>query len=274
MEETKNQQATETSPNEQEEIELSHTDKLVGIFSEPINTFSKMSIMGPKTSDWFIPVIIFIVIAILSNILMMSNPVIKSAVIEKQMSQLEKNFDEAIAKGQMTEAQKEQQLENFRERMEKGGIANIIFSAIGILIFTFIIFFIVSGVFYLLTKLILKGDGTYKYAMSAYGLPYYILVIQVIVMAILALATDKFFTSTSLAAFIETEKTSFAHFVLSKLDIFSIWFYSIVSIGFAKMFKSQSLVKYFVLIFCMWIGFGFLLFLIAKAVPFLSFLSA
>jgi len=274
MEETKNQQSTETSPNEPEELELSHTDKLVGVFSEPINTFSKMSASGPKTSDWLIPVIIFIVIAILSNILMMSNPAIKSSVIEKQMARLEKNFDDAVAKGQMTETQKEQQLEAIRERMEHGGIANTIFSAFGILILTFITFFIVSGVFYLLTKLILKGNGTYKDAMSAYGLPYYILVIQVIVMAILAFATDEFFTSTSLAAFIETEQTSFAHFVLSKLDIFSIWFYAIVSIGFAKMFKSQSLAKYFVLIFCMWIGFGFLLFLIAKAVPFLSFLSA
>ncbi|MDH7605897.1 MAG: Yip1 family protein [Melioribacter sp.] len=274
MEETKNHQATETSPNEPEELELNHTDKLVGVFSEPINTFSKMSALGPKTSDWLIPVIIFIVVAILSNILMMSNPAIKSSVIEKQMARLEKNFDDAVAKGQMTEAQKEQQLETIRERMERGGIANTIFSAFGILIFTFISFFIVSGVFFLLTKLILKGNGTYKDAMSAYGLPYYIFVIQVIVMVILAFATDKFFTSTSLAAFIETEQTSFTHFVLSKLDIFSIWFYAIVSIGFAKMFKSQSLVKYFVLIFCMWIGFGLILFLIAKAVPFLSFLSA
>lgn len=274
MEESKNQQATEMSPTEPEELELNHTDKLVGVFAEPINTFSKMSASGPKTSDWLIPIIIFIVVAILSNILMMSNPAIKSSIIEKQMARIEKSLDDAIAKGQMTEAQKEQQLETFRERMERGGIANTIFSAFGIIIFTFITFFIVSGVFYLLTKLILKGEGTYKDAMSAYGLPYYILVIQVIVMVILAFATDKSFTSTSLAAFIETEQSSYAHFLLSKLDIFSIWFYAIVSIGFAKMFKSQSLVKYFVLIYCMWIGFGFLLFLIGRAVPFLSFLSA
>lgn len=273
LESTSSSKAPSMSPVEPEEIELSHTDKLVGVFSEPADTFSKMSVTGPKTSDWLIPILIFIVAAILSNIVMMSNPVIKASVVEKQMAQFEKNFDDAVAKGQMTETQKEEQLERIRERMEQGGIQNIIFSAIGIIVFTFIAFFIVAGVFFLFIKLILKGEGTYKDAMSAYGLPYYILVIQVIVMVILAFVTDKFYTSTSVAAFVDTERTSIVHFILSKLDVFSIWFYAIISIGFAKMFKSQTAGKYFVLVFCLWIGFGLLFFFIAKAVPFLSFLS-
>lgn len=273
LESTSSSKAPSMSPVEPEEIELSHTDKLVGVFSEPAYTFSKMSITGPKTNDWLIPILVFIVTFILSNIVMMSNPVIKASVVEKQMAQYEKYFDDAVAKGQMTETQKEEQLEKIRERMEQGGIQNIIFSAFGIIVFTFIAFFIVAGVFFLFIKLILKGEGTYKDAMSAYGLSYYILVIQVIVMVILALVTDKFYTSTSVAAFVDTESTSIVHFILSKLDVFSIWFYAIISIGFAKMFKSQTAGKYFVLVFCLWIGFGLLFFFIAKAVPFLSFLS-
>lgn len=273
MEETKDQQNLNMSPVEPEELELNHTDKLVGIFSEPITTFSKISALGPKTSDWLIPLIILIIAAILSNIIMMSNPVIKASVIEKQMAQLEKNFDDAVAKGQMTESQKEEQLDRIRERMEQGGIQNYIFSAISIIVISFITFFVVSGAFFLFTKLILKGEGTYRDAMTAYGLPFYISVVQIIVMVILALATDKFYTSTSLAAFVDIERTSILYFILSKLDVFSIWFYSIVSIGFAKMFKSQTLGKYFALIFGLWIGFGLLFFFIAKAVPFLSFLS-
>ncbi len=273
METTNNLQSQNLSPMEPEEVELNHTDKLVGIFSEPVSTFSKISINGPKTSDWFIPVVIFIIAAILSNILMMSNPIIKSTIVQKQMEQIEKNLNDAVAKGQITESQKEEQLESIRQRIESGGIANFIMSAIGIIIFTFIAFFIVSAVFYLSVKLILKGNGTYKDAMTAYGLPYYILVIQIIIMTILAFLTDKFFTSTSIAAFINTDRTSIVHFILSKLDIFSIWFYAIASVGFGKMFKSQSLGKYYILIYSLWLGFGLLFFYIAKLVPFLGFLS-
>lgn len=274
MEETKEQQAPSMAPVEPGEIEMGHADKLVGVFTEPGNTFSKMVKAGAKTTDWIIPILIVILVAILSNIVMMSNPIIKHSIVEKQMQQMEKTFDDMIAKGQLTEAQKEEQMNNVRDRMEQGGMAmNTIFTSIGITIFTFLTFFVVSGVFMLFSKFALKGEGTYKDAMSAYGLPYYIVIIQVIIMMILALVMNKFFTGTSVAEFAGMEKSDLAGFLLSKLDPFSIWFYSVISIGFAKMFKSENTVKYFIMIFGLWIGFGLILFFIAKAVPFLSFLA-
>lgn len=233
-----------------------------------------MAKAGAKTTDWIIPILIVILAAILSNIVMMSNPVIRHSMMEKQMQQIEKNFDDMIAKGQLTQAQKEEQMNNIRDRMEQGGVAtNIIFTAIGIVIFSFITFFVVSGVFYLFAKFVLKGEGSYRDALSAYGLPYYIIVIQLIVMMIFALFMDKFFTGTSAAEFMGIEKTTISGFLLGKLDLFSIWFYSVISIGFAKMFKSENTSKFFIMIFGLWLGFGLILFFIAKAVPFLSFLA-
>ncbi|MDQ7816651.1 MAG: Yip1 family protein [Melioribacteraceae bacterium] len=270
MQETTNQEAPKMSQAEEEELELSHTDKLVGVFSEPGNTFAKMATVGPKTTDWIIPILVVIVVAILSNIVMMSNPVIKLSIMEKQMTQIEKQFDDAVAKGQMTEAQKEEQMDTIRDRMDQGMTANLIFTILGIVIFTFISFFVVSGVFYLFTKLALHGTGTYKEAMSAYGLSHYILVIQVIVMVILALTMNKFFSAVSVAEFMDVDKSTIAGFLLNKVDIFSIWFYAIVSIGFAKMFKSENTGKYFVMIFGIWIGFGLIMFLLAQALPFLK----
>ncbi|MBS3946642.1 MAG: YIP1 family protein [Melioribacter sp.] len=270
MEETTNQEAPKMSQAEEEELELSHTDKLVGVFSEPGNTFAKMAKTGPKTTDWIIPILVVIVVAILSNIVMMSNPVIKLSIQEKQMAQFEKQMDEAVAKGQMTEAQKEEQLDTIRERMDQGMGTNIIFSVIGIVLFTFISFFVVSGVFYLFTKFALKGAGTYKEAMSAYGLPHYVIVIQVIVMVIAALVMNKFFSGLSVGEFMDADKSTITGFLLNKVDVFSIWFYSLVSIGYAKMFKSEDTGKYFALIFGIWIGFGLLMFLLAQALPFLK----
>ncbi len=269
MEENLNQEVPKMSPTEPEEVETSHTDKLVGVFSEPGNTFSQMAKTGPKTSDWIIPILVVILVAIVSNFIMMSNPVIKMSIMEKQLEQIEKNMDEMVAKGQLTEAQKEEQMEQMRNRMDQGMGAQMIFSVLGIVIFTFITFFVISGVFFLFAKFVLKGEGTYKEAMSAYGLPHYIIVIQIIVMVILALVMNKFFQSVSVADFVDSDKATITGFLLGKLDIFSIWFYAVISIGFAKMFKSASTGKYFALIFGLWIGFGLVFFFLAKAIPFL-----
>lgn len=270
MEENINQEVPKMSPTEPEEVVINHTDKLVGVFSEPGNTFSQIAKTGPKTTDWIIPLLVVIVVAILSNFIMMSNPAIKMSIMEKQMERFEKNMDEMVQKGQLTEAQKEEQMDRIREQMDQGMAAQMMFTIIGIVIFTFVSFFIISGVFYLFTKFLMKGSGTYKDAMSAYGLPHYIIVIQIIVMVILALVMNKFFQSTSVADFMDADKSTLSGFLLGKLDIFSIWFYAVISIGFAKMFKSESTGKYFAMIFGLWIGFGLLFFFLAKAIPFLK----
>ena len=57
------------SPVENEEFDIGHSDKLVGLFTEPGKTFSKMSNFPPKTVDWMIPILIVIVVSILSQLL-------------------------------------------------------------------------------------------------------------------------------------------------------------------------------------------------------------
>lgn len=274
MDEMQNQEAPKMSSVEQEEFEMSHTDKLVGVFSEPGNTFSKMSKFPPKTTDWIIPILIIIVVALLSNIVMMSNPTIRMSITEKNMRNIEKRFDEMVAKGQMSQTQANEQLETIRERMDQGvTAASIALQAVSIVIVTFLIFFVVSGVFFLFAKFALKGEATYKDAMVAYGLPHYIIVIQVIVMVICAFIMNKFFTSTSVGAFLESDTSTLSGFLLNKLDLFSSWFYAVTAIGFAKMFKSNNTGKYIATIFSLWIGFSLILFFLGKAVPFLGFFT-
>lgn len=269
MDELKDQEVQPQEETSDEDFALNHTDKLVGVFSEPGNTFKRMSNVGVKTTDWLIPILVVIIVSIISNYVMMSNPTIKYSIMEKQMQAIEENLDEMVESGQMTEAQKEQQLQQTRDFMENQGNTQLIFSTIGILIFTFVMFFIVSGVFFAVTKFGLKGDGEYKFAMAAYGLPHYIIVIQVIVMVILAFVLDRFIQGTSVAAVLESDKSTFVGWIFGKLDIFSIWFYAVVAVGFAKMFKAESYGKYFGMVFGLWLGVGFLFWLLADALPFL-----
>ena len=275
MEEMKDQEAPKMSSveNDHEEFELSHTDKLVGVFSEPTATFGKMAKFPSKTSDWIFPILVFIVVLILSQIVMMNNPGIKRDMIDKTVTKMEKQFNDAVKKGQLTQTQADEQIEKMRDGMEQGGAMRIIGTIISIPIITFIIFFIMAGIYLLLAKFALKGEGTYKEAMVAYGLPLYISAIQWIVLVIAAFITNKYLSGTSVAEFLDSDKSTIAGFVFGKLDIFSIWFYTILGIGLAKLFKSENTKQYIIAVFSLWIGLALLFFALTKAVPWLSFLE-
>lgn len=258
---------------ELEEEELSHTDKMVGVITEPISTFSKMSKEAAQTKDWIIPLLLFIVVLIISTILMQTNPQIKYALLEKQMEQVEKGLDEAVKNGQMTQDQADERLEQTRGFMENAGATMLIPQVIGILIVSFIVFFVVSGYYFVISKFGLKGNGSYKESMVGYGLPFYIAGIQVIFMLILSMLLNKMFTDTSVGSFIGADKTELLGFLLGKVDPFSIWFYIVVGIGLSKMFKAENCKNYVAMVIASWLVFSILFFFIGKAVPALNFMN-
>ena len=124
-----------------------------------------------------------------------------------------------------------------------------------------------------MAKFIFKGEGTYASAMVANGLTAYIDVIQVIVATILTFFTGRLFMNTSLASLMHVETSTFAGFLLGKLDIITIWSLAVVSIGLAKMFKSAKTGKYYIFVFGLWIVWGLIIFGLGQAIPFLRFLG-
>ena len=118
--------------------------------------------------------------------------------------------------------------------------------------------------------MVLKGEGTYKHALVAYGLPAYIGIIQVIVMVILALLTDKLLTGTSVATLLGMSTKELGGFILSKIDPLSIWFYAVLGIGLAKMFNSNDTKKYVLAILGVWFIGNIILYFVAQAIPFMG----
>lgn len=268
-------QSENTSNLEQldSEQELSHSDKMIGIITAPIETFEKIAKFPPKTIDWLLPVFILCLIIALTQILVMTNPEIALQAKQKQMEEIQKNFDKAVAKKQMTQEQADEQMEKIEERMSSMGAVTYVFQTVGIFFAVFIFFFILCGIYFLLSKFVLKGEGTYASALVADGLVSYIGMIHVIVAAILAFAFGRLIRDASLAALLDMDKSTIAGWLLAKVDPLSIWAYSVLSIGLAKMFKSDSMLKYFIMVFGLWIVGGLLLWFVAKTVPFLGFLN-
>lgn len=63
--------------NQFEAEELSHSDKLVGVLSAPIETFKKISQYPSKNIDWALPLLTLIIISVVSLFVIMSKPAIK-----------------------------------------------------------------------------------------------------------------------------------------------------------------------------------------------------
>ncbi|MGE5429910.1 MAG: YIP1 family protein [Syntrophomonadaceae bacterium] len=262
----------QTPENAQEE--LSHSDKIVGIFTSPAQTYEQMSKFPPRVIDWLLPVSLMVVFAIVANIILMSNPDIRYEIKQKQMASIEKTFNEMVEKGQLTREMADEQIEKNRERMDEfsGGTGTIL-QAISTIFAIFIMFFIVTGIYFLFSRFALKGEGTFLSALAANGMSYYISIIGMILMVLASLLMRKFLMGTSAGAFMGMEKTTFTGVLMYKLDVIGIWGLAVTSIGLAKMFKSKSMGKYFAVVFGIWIIWSFIAFGIAKAVPALSFLA-
>ncbi len=145
-----------------------------------------------------------------------------------------------------------------------------VINVVSTLIFGFIFFFIIAGIYFLFIKFFLKGEGSYQHVLVASGLTSYITMIQVLIGGILTFVLGKIFMDTSVANFLDLEKGSIVKFIVSKIDPISIWAYSVLAIGLAKLNRAQSSTPYFILVFALWILGGLLFFFLGKIFPFLG----
>jgi hypothetical protein len=253
-------QTEETSANG----ELSHSDKMIGVFTEPARMFSITSKFAPKHKDWVIPVLLFFIVISLIRILAMTNEEVYFEAKKQGIDRIEK----MVESGTLTREQADQQIDSLDTFMK--GPMSWVFTIIPTLLFGFIFFIIITGIYYLFIKFLMKGDGTFTSALVASGLTTYISILQIVIAGILTMLMGKMMMDTSVASFIGSDKNTLAGWFLSKIDPISIWAYIVLAIGFAKMFKSEQTGKYYILVFAVWLIGTFIWFQITQAVPFLQ----
>lgn len=254
--------------------EVSISDKILGVITEPAKLFDRLAGLKTKTSDWLLPLAIAIVLGILSQIILMGNPVIKNQVIDKQMTTMEKNFDQMVKDKKITQEQANEQLDQMRDRMnDMNGVASTVIRSVSIIVMSFVIFFIVLTVYFLAAKFLLKGEGDFKSAMTAYGLASYISIIHIAGIIILSLAMSKMVTGLSAATFMNTENMSLGTYILSKLEVFTLWGLFVTATGLAKMFRAKNAAGYYAAIFGIYAVWSLLIYAISKAVPMLGGLA-
>jgi hypothetical protein len=230
----------------QEEYELSHSDKAVGVLTEPAETFSQMSRFPPKVKDWFIPFLIFLILVIVSQIIQFSNPVISYESKQQQIEALEKRFDELIKDGRLSQEEADRQIENI-QRMDFFAL-RLIGTAISVVLF----FFFIAAIYFLFGRFVFRGEGSYSSALVSSGMPLYIGIIEVLVYTIAALLLERGMANASVGSFMGIQPNTGFGLLMWLINPLAIWMYIVIGVALAKMFK-QNVIPFIVLVFIIYL---------------------
>jgi ABC-type transport system involved in cytochrome c biogenesis permease subunit len=185
---------------------------------------------------------------------------------QEQEKAMREQFDKMVESGQMSREQADEQMEQSAQFVNNPMFMYLI-PSISVFVIMLLWFFIFTTLAFLLAKFALKGEGGYSQAMTAMGLPLYISVLGSIILVIAGMLMGKMLTGLNPATLMGMDLKTLPGFLLSRLDLFTIWFYVVVGISFEKMFKSDNVKKYVITSLAAWLIFMFIIFGLAQAVP-------
>ena len=220
-------------------------EKIVNIFTAPGELFENVRLTGKTTSNWLLPMLLFIVIAASLNQLILTNP----SLVDQMSTLMRKGIDEAVAKGSMTA----EQADKAAEFMRPDSMIFRIQQIVGVVLVTPIALFLLSLVYWLLGKWAMTASAPYMKVVEVAGLTFFISILETIVTTLLAYGMDSLFAGPNLALFVtHYDLQNKLHMALSKVNLFTIWDLTVVSIGLSKLFQ-RHLPKVLVLVFALWI---------------------
>lgn len=204
---------------------ISYLDKIVGVLTEPHKLFSKLNNQKHKISDWFLTIVILIVVSSISDVVIQSNPEIAKRQFEERISKVEQFIEKSFEQGKISreKANKiiDEEYDKAKFYSQPSGliwnfITKFVFIFIGFFIFSFLSLFIMNSTFYEIYKL--------DKVLLALGLPMFILTLESVVNVILSLLFISFAGTISV--------------------IFYLWYLFVFFIGLYKLHNARRFWKY------------------------------
>lgn len=229
------------SPEMNSAEELSKADAMSGVFTAPSETFETIAAFQRK-NYWLIPLLISIALGLVSTFLFMQDAELTAKTMDKQKLKMQEKFNENVKQGKMTQEEADKALESINP---KGTFFKLIGFG-GALIGPIIIFFMLSVVYMILLK-IMKAEFEFTNIMNVVGLAFLIAAIGNIISMVISI-TKGDISNIGPALFMNAETSGEkVYSLLSKIDLFTIWFYTVIAIGISKiakidMIKSASMV--------------------------------
>jgi len=225
---------------------MSFTEKLTNIFASPGELFENVRMTGPTTSNWLIPWIIFVVVAIAMGQLVINNP----SLADQLGATIREKFNQQVQEGDMTQEQADQAYEQFAK---PGSTFFTLMQIGGITVGSLAALFVLGLLYWLVGKSAMGATVQYMKVIEVVGLTFFIGTLEQIVTTLLIFAADSIYATPSLGIFVsDFNIDNKLHMALSKISGFTFWDLSIVSLGLSKLFQ-RDFPKVLVLVFALWI---------------------
>lgn len=221
-------------PNE----EFSKTDAVSGVFTSPGETYE--TIAGrPKKNYWLMGILICVALGFVSTFLFTRDNELTSKVMEKQKHKIREQMDQKVKDGSMTKEESDKAIEQSEKFTDTGGTFFKIIGYVGSIVGPFLILFILSLVYLIILK-IMKANFEFVNIMNVVGLAMVIGAIGNLLGTVLSVLKGDLVTAGLSLVISEANVGEKVFGLISKLDIFSIWFYIVVGIGLSKIAKIET----------------------------------
>ena len=233
----------------QEDISLS--DAMTGVFTEPRATFEDVK-NSKKRSYWVVPAIILIIFTIAASFMVINDEELYSEIKTMQTDAVRKRMEERVKEGKMSQEEMNQAIERTGKFMDKSSPFFLISTILGPLIGGFVVLFIRALILWLVIK-IFKGTASYMLVVCVTALTGLIDVLSTVINTVLAILTGRLMVNIGPSLIFSKDSLSedMMKFV-SHFDLISIWYLIVLGIGLAAVSNLKSS-KTIPSVFALWI---------------------
>jgi hypothetical protein len=176
---------------------------------------------------------------------MLSNP----SLADQLATTIRQGINKSVQEGNMTQEQADQAFEFARP----GSTWFTLLSVGGTVFWSIIVLFGLGLVYWLLGKSALHATAPYMKVVEVVGLTMFISSLEYIVTTLLMFVMDSIHATPGLGIFVSDFDTgNKLHVALSKVNAFTFWDLTVVSIGLSRLFQ-RDLPKVLVLVFVLWV---------------------
>lgn len=232
-------ESPEAAVTEQPSGDISNTDAMTGVYTEPGVTFEAVK-NSKKRSYWVVPTIILIVISIVASLLVVNDEELYSEIKTMQTKAVKERLEKNVKEGSMTQEQMDETMEKTEKFMGKSSPFFLVSTILGPIFGGFIILFLRGLILWGVLK-IFKGAASYMLVICILGLTSMIDMISTVINTVLAILMGKLTVSLGPALFITKESVgeSLAKF-LGHFDIITIWYLIVLGIGLGAVSNLKS----------------------------------
>jgi hypothetical protein len=221
--------------------------RLLNVIASPGEVFEEVKNTKPTTSNWLVPTIIFLIVAVISSLVIFSQPAIMQKIHDQQASAL----DEQVKIGKITQAQADQAMPMIET------ITKVSVMIVTVLIPFFHVFWW-AFVLWLMASVVLKIKIPYMKAAEVAGLAAMVLVLGAIVSTLLTVITGKLGATLSPAlALSDFNVKNKLHMLLAALNVFNLWLVWVSASGLSRL-TGAPFAKALLIVAIYWLAFTLL----------------